>query len=197
MNFTATLERFGDLLAERLEHGTFTTEDSVRYTFFAAFLESGIKPHEVVLEYPHPAIPRAQIDTWFPDFGGKSLAIEFKYDRAIPSGGNSPRTQKAGKLFHDLYRLGLLARTSRSLFVYLTCQEMASYLGNPLNNLVDFFALSQGNSLHIGPEFMRNRPATFVRTAGEVPNVEIVCQHSRSLPGAHELRVLEVVASDR
>ncbi len=39
------IDHFGELLISRLELGVFTTEDSVRYTFFAALLEtSDIRP---------------------------------------------------------------------------------------------------------------------------------------------------------
>lgn len=189
-----TLENFGDLLDSRLGKGVFTTEDSVRYTLFAALLaKAGFRPDEVVLEQPHPAIPRAQIDTWVPPSNGNmGVAIEFKYDREIPSERNSPRTQKAGKAFHGLYRLGKLPNSMTRLFVYLTSSEMASYFRNPSNGLDAFFALPKGELLAIDAKFMDGRPNTFVQSVGQIPEVSVLSLYSRSLPNAHELRVFEV-----
>lgn len=95
-----TWERFAELLGRRLTKGVFTTEDSVRYTFFTALLEwERLAPEDIVLEHRHPTIASALIDTWIPQLNGAGFAFEFKYDRDIPSGKNSPRTQRAGKKF--------------------------------------------------------------------------------------------------
>ena len=56
-------KRFVELLDRRFSQRVTVTEDSIRYTMFAAMLESGMQPEDVVLEYPHPAIPRATITT--------------------------------------------------------------------------------------------------------------------------------------
>ena len=78
---------FADLLRVRFENAVPTTEDSVRYTFFAGLLRAGLQPHEIVLEHRHDAIAGAEIDTFIPGIGtGPAVAIEFKYDRGIPSG---------------------------------------------------------------------------------------------------------------
>ena len=71
-------------------------------------------------------------------------AIEFKYDRTIPSEKNAPRTQKAGKIFNDLRRLAML--DAKGVFVYLTDREMGTYLSNPANGLSDFFLLLRASS---------------------------------------------------
>ena len=147
------IKRFSFLLRSRLDKDIFTTEDSVRYTFFAALLESGeLQPENMILEFPHPHIARAQIDTWIPSHNKETLAIEFKYDRQIPSKKNMPRTQKAGAIFNDLRRLTMLAARgdTRCLIVYLTDKEMAVYLSNPENGLSDFLGLRPGQALKIG-----------------------------------------------
>jgi hypothetical protein len=194
MEFRDALENFGDLLDTRLGSGVFTTEDSVRYTLFAALLTKwNLRPEEIVLEQPHPAIARAQIDAWIPAAGDRpGVAIEFKYDREMPSERNSPRTQKAGKVFHDLYRLGTLPKSVVRIFVYLTSSEMAGYFRNPSNGLSAFFALPLGRSLPIDAGFMQGRASTFVQSAGQVPSVAVRTLHSRSLSNNHELRVFEV-----
>lgn len=98
-------ERFAELIARRLERRVPSSEDSVRYTFFAALTQTlELAPDDVVLEHDHVAIARAKIDTFIPDFRGRAYVIEFKYDRAVPSGTNPPLTQKA-ELLKDLFRL--------------------------------------------------------------------------------------------
>ncbi len=193
MALSAVLDRFGELLYARLESDAFTNEDSVRYTFFAALLEKGgIECHSVVMEYPHPSIPGAEVDTWIPSFDGSGLAIEFKYDRDIPSGKNTPRTQKAGKVFHDLYRLGKIEPHVRRVFIYLTGPEMAGYFGNPTNGLARFFLLPAGQSLVIDSPFLSGKSATFVASTGEIPNVVVTALYGRSLPRLHYVRGYEV-----
>ena len=194
MQLHHALETFGNLLDTRIGHDVFTTEDSIRYTFFAALLrESDLQPEDVVLEHPHPTISRAEVDTWvLPVNGREGLAVEFKYDRKIPSGQNAPRTQKAGKVFHDLYRLGQVPSTMRRLLIYVAGPEMTAYFKNHSNGLVNFFGLPKGNSVLIDSAFLAERSTTFVKSAAEVPNIEAFAVYSRSLPRNHELRVFEV-----
>ena len=101
---------FAKLLESRFKVDVLTTEDSVRYTLFASVLHNNINPDAVILEFPHPVIPRAQIDTWMPDFHGAAVAIEFKYDREPPGRKHQPKTQKAGAVFEDLRRLLLASK---------------------------------------------------------------------------------------
>lgn len=192
MMLDATLARFSNVLSMRLIKGVFTTEDSVRYTFFTALLQqSGLNSEDVVLEYPHPSIAGAKIDTWIPSFEGNSLAIEFKYDRDIPSEKNTPRTQKAGKVFHDLYRLGQIKDGTRRLFIYLTGPEMALYFSNPGNGLTEFFSLPQGRTFPIDSAFISGKSSTFATSVSKAPDV-VVGLYGCSLPGKHELRAYEV-----
>lgn len=195
MQLDLVLESFGNLLETRIGQGVFTTEDSIRYTFFAALMrESDLQPENVVLEHPHPTISRAEVDTWVPPSNGRQgLAVEFKYDRKIPSGHNTPRTQKAGKVFHDLYRLGQVPSTMQRLFIYVAGPEMTAYFKNHSNGLVNFFDLPKGKSERIDSAFLAERSATFVKSAAEVPNIYAVAMYARRLPMDHELRVFEVI----
>jgi hypothetical protein len=198
MVLQSTLERFGELLNVRLSKAIFTTEDSIRFTFFAALLEKGgVQSEDIILEYRHPGIAGAEIDTWIPGFGGVGVAVEFKYDRGIPSGKTTPRTQKAGKVFHDLFRLGQIASGMRRLFVYATGPEMASYFANPANGLREFFDLATGRTLRIDREFISGKSATFVSAVGETPDVEVTSLFERSLPNPHEMRIYEIHRLDR
>lgn len=193
MSLPSVLERFGELLYARLENDVFTTEDSVRYKFFAALLEKGgIDCHNVIMEYRHPTISGAEVDTWIPSFDGSGLAIEFNYDRDIPSGKNSPRTQKAGKIFHDIYRLRMIGSHMRRVFIYLTGPEMAGYFGNPTNGLARFLLLPPGESLAIDSAFIAGKSATFTASVGNAPDARIVGLYSRNLPRQHNVRAYEV-----
>lgn len=188
-------EQFGKLLKTRLEPQVPTTEDSVRYTFFAALLDvTELKPHQVILEYSHPNIDLAEVDTWIPELNGEIVAIEFKYDREIPSGRNAPRTQKAGKLFHDLYRLLEIVDHDpiKRIFVYLASNEMVKYMKNPKNGLEDFFSLEQGKELEIEDEFFTSKAKTFRDEVGCPFSARLVSLWKQHLPNDHELRVYEV-----
>ena len=80
-----TFELFSKYLQTRLLKNVYCTEDSVRYTFFAALLRStNLNPEDLILEY-HPNIPNAEIDTFIPSYDGTGVVMEFKYDRKIPS----------------------------------------------------------------------------------------------------------------
>ena len=189
------LEQFSTLLKRRLGI-VYTTEDSVRYTFFVALLkQTNIAPHEVILEYPHPKIPRAEVDTYVPSTQErKGLILEFKYDREIPSHTNSPRPQKAGKLFNDIYKLTRFdADPDATLWlIYLTDGEMANYLRNAHNGLVDFFELPVGEVLKIDENYISSKSATFKGDIGGSTTVDIECIWNEEMPNQHEVRVYEI-----
>jgi hypothetical protein len=195
----AIFQRFGDLLDERFKRGVVTTEDSVRYTFFAALLNAGILPHEVVLEYPHPAIERAKIDTWLPSYKEGSVAIEFKYDRDPPGGKNQPKTQKAGYVFKDLHRQVHVAKEIgvRSFFVYVTSEEMATYFRNPINGHTQLWSLGAGEELGIDEDYFSNKPQTFLAALGGAFEAKVCGAFSRRLSGDNYLRAYEVMPNAR
>jgi hypothetical protein len=89
----AIFEQFASLLNTRLSNAVITTEDSVRYSFYAAILYSGIlQPHEMIMEFPHPEIPNAEVDTYIPAKESNLPEVfELKYHRQVPNGKNSPR----------------------------------------------------------------------------------------------------------
>ena len=182
---------FAGLLKVRLDGRVPTTEDSVRYTFFAALLRNGVAPDEVVLEFPHPRIPRAEVDTWMPDFHGTAVAMEFKYDRDLPGGKNPPKTQKAGAVFKDLRRLRLLADVASCYLVYVTTREMDVYFRNPSNGHEQFYDLLPGNSVRIGESYFAGKPQTLLRTLGGTFDARVTGVMKRSL-GSHSLRVYRV-----
>ena len=103
----SAFQKFGDLLDTRFSKEVFTTEDSVRYTFFYAISsEFELVPHDIVLESVHPNIDgHKEIDMLIPEKKDcPELVFEFKYDRKAPGGKNPASPLKAGHLFADIFR---------------------------------------------------------------------------------------------
>ena len=191
------LNDFSSLLAKRLEKRVYTTEDAIRYTFFYSLInKSEIDISDIILEYPHPYIKKAEIDTYvYPNNLTQGLVVEFKYDRQMPSGHSSPRPQKAGKLFNDIYRLSKFDTTEgmRLLFIYVTDNEMAKYLKNPRNGLIGFFELPLGSTIIIDDDFITTKSQTFKNGISGTINKSVKCVMKESLPNNHELRIYEVM----
>jgi hypothetical protein len=187
-------EQFDEMLALRFEQGVFTTEDSIRYTFFAALLNNNLKTTEVILEYPHPVIERARVDTWLPKFNtGGDVAIEFKYDRSLNS-NNQPRPKKAGAVFKDLRRQALIAKQckSQAYFIYITSQEMSKYYFNEKNGFLKFWNLNLGETLELKKDFFDGKSTTFLDSLGGVFDANICSVYTSNLPNENFLRVYEV-----
>jgi hypothetical protein len=185
---------FANLLRIRFEKAVPTTEDSIRYTFFAALLRAGLQPHEIVLEHRHDAIAGAEIDTFIPAIGtGQGVAIEFKYDRAIPSRRNQPKTMKAGAVISDMARLRQIRAKCLRYFIYVTDQEMAIYWRNGRNGLSQIFALGPGESLDLSSELLNEMPPTFLaKLKGWSAPLSLVSVCSEDLPRSNYLRMFEV-----
>ena len=166
-NLQDAFQDFSDHLERRFANKVYTTEDSVRYTFFQSLSSKmNLSAEEIILESPHPIIKRAEIDMLIPPKDKRDeLVFEFKFDRAIPSGHNSPRPMKAGKLFADLVRLSKYKEKfshSKCFFVYVTDFEMADYLSKDSNRLDDFFNLLSDGTLSIDKSYIDNHSETFV-----------------------------------
>ncbi len=185
---------FSRLLRLRLEFGAFTTEDSIRYTFFAALLRNSFPPERVVLEYRHPIIAGKEIDTvLLGNEGTLDTAIEFKYDRGNPGGTNQPLPQKAGAAFHDMVRLLKLPSPANRYFVYVTDDELARYLASPRNGLSAIFGLGAGQVIQVNSDFFSPLSKTFRNKMGGWPvSTRIVAIASEELPRHHHLRLLAV-----
>lgn len=193
-----TLQMFAEMMEERFAKKVFTTEDSVRYTFFYCLTKIGnLTPSDIVLEQPHPSIRRAEIDMRVPAKGTTpDLFFEFKFDRAIPSEKNAPKPQKAGKIFADIMRLASLNSSPRSqrYLVYVTDKEMASYFMNEKNQLDDFFNLLPGEKMTIDKQYFDKHCETFAKNVGDGRS-EIMCRLSKKFKEDFWLRVYEVIQS--
>ena len=185
---------FTDLLRIRFERGVVTTEDSNRYTFFAALLtKTALKPHDIVLEYPHPQLPGAKIDTFIPSCEGRPVALDFEDVCATPSGEAISRPLNAGELFEDIRRLEQFEPSTKAerILVFCTDANMAKYFRHPIKGHT-FFDLMKGDRLSIDETYLAGKPATFLGALGAELRAEIECRCAESLPLGHELRVYGV-----
>ena len=184
----SAFQKFGKLLDTRFSKNVFTTEDSVRYTFFNAMSSVfELVPDDIVLESIHPNIDgHKEIDMLIPEKKDcPELVFEFKYDRKIPSGTNSPRPQKAGHLFADIFRQFRYKKEhqkSKCFLIYVTDFEQANYLSKEENRLDDFFKLLNGQTLQINLDYINNHSDTFVNAAKTY--------------GIHECKILSCLNTD-
>uniref|UniRef100_A0A7C5Z2W5 Restriction endonuclease n=1 Tax=candidate division CPR3 bacterium TaxID=2268181 RepID=A0A7C5Z2W5_UNCC3 len=191
-------EQFTELLEDRFSKQVYTTEDSIRYSLFYCLTNYGrIHPSDVILEYPHPHFSGAKVDTYIPPQNGHfGLVFEFKFDREIPSSKNPPKTQKAGKVFADIFLLVLFKpdnKNVRSYFVYVTDKEMATYFQNPSNQLDNFFNLMPGDILKIDRKYIEKHPRIFVKSVGSnIVDCEVLCYLRKEFPSEIWVRIYEI-----
>ena len=196
-NILASFASFSSMLDERFSNSVYTTEDSIRYTLFLSLLKNNVCQHaDIILELPHTAIKNAEIDAVIsPPNSKESIAFEFKYDRQNPSQTNQNRTQRAGAVFKDIFRLAYIPPSTarRKLFVYITDSEMASYFDNPHNKLNTFFHLRKGHSYDITPSFISSKATTFQNSLKNLYKpCKVISQFSSQLSGNHFARIYEV-----
>lgn len=193
---TSTYELFSEFLAERIKSKQHLTEDSVRYSFFCAALETtDIKQHEIILELPHPDkenFKSKEIDTHVLASDSRpELYIEFKFHRGSMS--TSPKPQKAGTLFKDFSRLSAIeSENSRSFVIYLTDDEMAKYFDTHKKVYSDFWNQKAGRSFNYDDVFIKNTSATFIKTSEVLHKAKIDVVFDSLIGAEHHLRVFEI-----
>lgn len=180
---------FAALLETRVGHDVWTTEDSVRYTLFAAMLRNMVEAHEVIQEFPHRLLGgEKRVDTWMPDFHGKDVAVEFKYDPDSRSGATLNETQRAGAVFEDLRRLQLLSDDAVCYFVYVTMKGMDRHFHNRHREL---YGLVQGESFEIRRSYFADKPRTFMGKVDGVFEATVTCVVNQRFLD-HNLRVYNI-----
>ena len=191
------LDRFAELLMVGMRRQASMSEDGIRYCLFTSIREkAGVGEGEIVIEHRHPKIKGAKLDCFLPASPTHGAAVwELKYDRAIPSGGSQPRSNKAGSLLNDFFRLAAFDEPEdvERVVIYLTDPEMASYLRNPRSGLDALFDLGAGTELRIDANFLASR-APSVRNKIKVPALPCyaVGKFAAGLPARNELRLWEV-----
>lgn len=198
MIFTSeVLAAFQGQLQERLAREGKLTEDSVRYSLYASLQQSrGIANSEIQIEYEHPRIKGARIDSFLPASPEHPAAAwELKYDRTIPSGKNQPRSNKAGALVNDFLRLAAFDETEcfERVVIYLTDSEMATYFRNPKNGFAPLFDLAPGQSFRIDGCFVGARARSVKnKVRAPISTCFAVAKLAASLHRDHHLRLYEV-----
>ena len=141
MDLELVFKDFCNKLRTRTE---FTSEDTVRYYWFASMLEKGIDKtvNHYSLEEPYDSsklkakikgLNRQELDLWYKN-GRRpynEFAMEIKYHRQSKS--DYAKTSAAGSIFGDLLRLlefsKLASNDGKRLFLYVTDDVMDEYLG--------------------------------------------------------------------
>ena len=196
MIFTSeVVDRFSEVLTGILGEGR-ASEDRVRYSLFTAIRErAGIVDNEIAFEWPHPKIKGAKLDSFLPSSERHgACAWELKYDRATPGGKNQPRSNKAGALINDFFRLAALDDTGEveRIVIYLTDADMTSYFRNPHNGFDGLFSLGSGARLRIDDNLLASR-APSVRNKVKAPIIPCYAVGKfAALPRDHQLRLYEV-----
>jgi len=123
--------------------------------------------------------------------------MECKYDRKMPSGHNSPRPHKAGKIFNDLFRLASFSNEKNIIkwFIYVTDEEMIKYFNNLSNKLYGFFNLTIGKILVINNSYIKNKSETFIKAinTNDIEEIKIKCILDNNLASEHRIKIFEVI----
>ncbi len=190
-----TYKRFSKFLEKRIASSQHLTEDSVRYAFFYAVMQStSIKQHELILELPHPNFPGKEIDTYVAATKDRAeLFFEFKFHRASRSQSGKP--QKAGSLFKDVSRLASLhSNGRRCAVIYLTCPEMAEYFDGHEDSYSAFWSQPANSKFDYNEAFLTKTTETFRKESGELHPACVHVEFSKALARGYHLRIFDVQA---
>jgi hypothetical protein len=188
-------DRLKDRLEDRIARKQHLTEDSVRYSFFAAALQTTtIQQHEIILERPHhhPEFEGKEIDMHIqPSTERPELYVEFKFHRK--TGSASPTPLKAGSLFKDFSRLSSIATDqSHCLVIYLTDFEMAEYFKNKADTYSNFWRVPTEGTFIYDDTFINNTTDTFKKASGILHKANVRVEFSAELTENYHLRIFEV-----
>lgn len=184
---------FAALLDRRFVASVFTTEDSIRYTFFAALLDAGVQPEEVEIESPHPQRPRARIDTYIRARGDEpGAAFEFKYAKESEVFA-LPRPMIAGSLLHDLQRLADFKPDAAldRYFVFATGPAIHNYLRRESNGLACWYDTADA-PIDLNDALLAPLSKTLRASAGSMHCHSRVV-FAKELSGNHWLKIWQVI----
>jgi hypothetical protein len=190
----ATYECFSNFLENRIKLKQNITEDSVRYAFFYALMQSNtIEQHELIMELPHPTYLGKEVDTYImPSTDRREIFLEFKFHRQAPR-STSGMPYKAGSLFKDVARLAAIHdRNNSCAVIYLTCPEMANYFERKKGSYSDFWRLQAGEEFRYDQDFLDKTTPTFRRESGELNEARVHIEFSKKLVHDYHLRIFDV-----
>ena len=180
---------FKDFCSQLRTRTEFTSEDTVRYYWFASMLEKGIDKtlNYYSLEEPYDSTKlkakikgtnRQELDLWYKN-GRRpfnEFAMEIKYHRQSKS--DYAKTSAAGSIFGDLLRLlefkKLASKNGKRLFLYVTDDVMDEYLGLKKRSkknlryrilLRKFYELPKDTPCFIAPLNTISAPSSFTESA--------------------------------
>lgn len=142
-NLAKIFKCFDKLLEKRLRDSSADdiSEDTIRYLFFYACAENGIKIDYITLEKgnviqvkneKHP-----KLDAFIKETDKtSSLAIEFKYHRT--ENNTKPQRAWAAKLLYDFYRLQTVQNAGKRIAIYVFDESMMNIYNNMKNDWGNF-----------------------------------------------------------
>jgi hypothetical protein len=168
-------DALAEVLRTRLSFSSKLSEEDLRYCVVGALESFGMFPKgSIHLNYQHPSFDGKRIDLFLPAHSGQdAIACELKYDRAVRSGYNQPRSMKAGAMLNDALRLAHFTVTTdiERFLIYLTDEEMLAYFRNPPNGFAALFSDQKCPLLLINSAFLSDR-ASSVRKMIRVPVID-------------------------
>lgn len=180
------------------------SEDTIRYLFFYACIQNGIKPNEIILEekgnFDCAGSEELELDMHIEKNAIiPSIAIEFKYHRQ--EGSTQAKFDWAGNLIRDFNRLKKSKCSEKRLSVYVASPQMqAKYKkrkdwGSFMNELMSFpegekrnFSLPDEAS-----KTFREKTKLAKNSTEYFTNAEIICRFSKELAGNNALRIFEIL----
>jgi hypothetical protein len=199
MIFSETaLELFRELSQERLKRQRTLTEDEIQDSLnYSLITRATLAEFEIRMEFEHPGFPGKKLDSYIAASDSHGAAAwEVKYDRKPPGGRNQPRSNKAGALINDIFRLAGFSddQELERILIYVTDQEMAGYYRNPRSQFGSFFDLAPGESFTLTPGWVASLSASvkkWIKAPGKPCHVNTV--YSAQLSDSVALRVYAVV----
>lgn len=136
MNLQKIFIDFAILLNERFSNPSDElnqiSEDTIRYLFFYACTQNGIKPNEITLEkkraFDNEEISKtSKLDLFIKSERIQNLAIEFKYHKK--EGSSNVQPYYTGLLLYDFFRLqNITDKNVRKLSIYIASSDMKKKL---------------------------------------------------------------------
>ena len=174
MDIKRVFTNFCEQLRNRTE---FTSEDTIRYYWFASMLKQDDNLNDFILEKPYEELQNKELDLWYGNQTSKEpWALEIKFHRNTKQ-ADFAKTYGAGAIFDDLQRLCRIKNCAgincHRLLLYVTDEVMHNYLcagGNSYREQLKEFYNMQENGKPISFTFADHKsnsdvPYTFLESA--------------------------------